>query len=137
MILADIFNVTTQLDMSCRPDSSLPPTFLRQCLLEIKILFTSNSLKPKRVESELLLVGMKSTLSKANSLSLAVDSCAVFPCRQVKSLGVILDSSLSFHSHVNNMTQSALFHLCKINPLCPSLAPHTMAILIYGLVIPP
>lgn len=42
-----------------------------------------------------------------------------FPPLGVKTLGVILDNTLSFQSHINNVTHSAHFHL----HLHPSLHP--------------
>lgn len=61
-------------------------------------------------KTQLLLVGTKSILSKANGFSLTIDTSTVSPSPQLKSLGVILHSSLSFHSHINNITRSAHFH---------------------------
>ena len=83
---------------------------------------------------KLISFGTKASLSKVDSFSLIIDSSIVSPSPQVKSLGVILDNSLSFNAHINNLTRCAYLHLRNINCLHPFLTPHTTAILVHSLV---
>lgn len=46
------------------------------------------------------------------------------------SLGVILDSALSFDSHINDITRFAYFHLHNIT----FLIPHATAVVVHSLV---
>ncbi|XP_072226218.1 CMP-N-acetylneuraminate-beta-galactosamide-alpha-2,3-sialyltransferase 1-like [Leuresthes tenuis] len=92
-------------------------------------LFSSNFFKLNSNKTEAVLIGTKSTLSKHPSFTLNIDNYSVSPTPQAKSVGVVLDSNLSFHNHINNTIWSADFHLWNINRLHSSLTPNSAAIL--------
>uniref|UniRef100_A0A8C4SSR3 Reverse transcriptase domain-containing protein n=1 Tax=Erpetoichthys calabaricus TaxID=27687 RepID=A0A8C4SSR3_ERPCA len=118
----------TKFYLTSKPTAFFPPSSLINCIAEIKSWFSSNFLKLISDKTEVLLIGTKSTLSKIDHFSFVIDNSSVSPSPHVKSLGVIL------HSHINNISRSTYFHLRNINCICPSLTPHTTAILVHSLV---
>lgn len=69
---------------------------------------------------------------QSRQLFINFDNYFVSPSPQVKSLGSLLHSA-----HMNNVTQSAFFHLGKKNHLPPSLTPSFTAVLVHSLVTSP
>ncbi|KAI5089709.1 hypothetical protein C0J45_19844 [Silurus meridionalis] len=65
-------------------------------------------------KTEVLLLGPHAARSKLSDYVAALDGVSVSACTAVKDLGVIIDPSLSFESHVNNITRIAFFHLRNI-----------------------
>lgn len=90
----------TQLYLSTKPDSVIPPTFLSECLLRLKFGLPPISFNL----TEAFFIASKSTLAKFDNLPLTADGSVVSQSPQVKNLGVFLDNTLSFRSHIYNIT---------------------------------
>lgn len=86
--------------------------------------------------TEQLVVSSKSVLAKMDTFTLSIDRCTI-PCSsQVKSLGLILDSTLSFNAHIINTSRNAFFHLRNITRLRPALSQQCAEILVKAYVTP-
>ena len=91
-------------------------------LNDLKLWMTSNLLKLNTNKTELMVVASNALLQKVGDLLLNVDSCTISPSTEIRNLGVILDSTLSFQSHIKSITKSAFYHLKNISRLQPSLS---------------
>ena len=124
----------TQLYLSTTPSTQLPPQSLVNCLTEIKAWMTTNLLKLNSAKTELMVVAPKALLQKVGDCLLLVDGSSISPSPEVRNLGVILDSTLSYQSHIKSITKSAFYHLKNISRLRPSLSDSVAETLIHAFV---
>ncbi|XP_056444340.1 uncharacterized protein LOC130380935, partial [Gadus chalcogrammus] len=127
----------TQVYISTKPTAAIPPTSLITCLEEIRSWLSRNFLKLNGNKTEALLIGSKSTLTKSQHTPaplIIIDGFPVPFSSKVKSLGVILDNTLSFAPHIHNITRTAFFHLRNIARLRPSLTQSSTEILVHSFV---
>ncbi|KAI2646730.1 RNA-directed DNA polymerase from mobile element jockey [Labeo rohita] len=106
----------TQLYISTRPDETSELSKLTECVKNVKDWMTNNFLLLNSDKTEILLIGPKNNTQNLLTYNLQLDGCTV-TSTTVKSLGVILDSNLSFENHISHVTKTAFFHLRNIAKL--------------------
>ncbi len=67
-----------------------------------------NFLKLNFSETEIVLIGAP-YVNKCSNFKLSVDNTLISPSAQVRNLGVIFDTHLTFNSHFKNITKVAFF----------------------------
>ena len=80
-------------------------------------------------KSEILVLGTRQRLAsmseEVNSTSISVAGCPIQPSKEIKKLGVTIDSSLSFDAHVNNTCKASHFHLRALRHVRESISVET------------
>ncbi|KAI5085474.1 hypothetical protein C0J45_5310, partial [Silurus meridionalis] len=104
----------TQLYISAKPDERDQLNNVEKCVKDIRQWMLNNFLLLNSDKTEVLLLGPHAARSKLSDYVASLDGVSVSACTAVKDLGVIIDPSLSFESHVNNITRIAFFHLRNI-----------------------
>lgn len=66
--------------------------------------------------------GTKSTLSKVSNISFSIDGTTASPFPHECNLGIIMDSTLFFNSHIRNIVKISFFHLQNIAKIRSSLS---------------
>lgn len=124
----------TQLYLSSKILTPATVSTITNCLTAIKSWMTSNFLKLNCNKSELLITGPKSLLPSLQDFTLPIDGLSVTPSHQIRNLGFIFDSSLSFKPHIRQITKTAFFHLKNIARLRPTLSTSAAEILIHAFI---
>lgn len=105
----------TQLYNSSKPDNiDNLLSSISDCFCDLKDWLTENKLKLNSDKTEALLTGTKQKLSSISATALQLSDATVPLSPQVKSLGVILDSTLSMQPHISSLTRTCFFHLRRI-----------------------
>ncbi|KAL0970199.1 hypothetical protein UPYG_G00238640 [Umbra pygmaea] len=121
----------TQLYISIEPDDIDAISSLSRCLIAINNWMRVNFLKLNEYKTEILLVGPK---VKREKISMNLGNLTSLIKPEVRSLGVIIDSDLSFTSHLNKMTKTSYFHLRNIAKVRPFITQKDAEKLIHAFV---
>ena len=87
-------------------------TTIEHCLRHIKLWMSNNFLKINEGKTQLLIVSPKnSTNSMFSDLCVSFGGSTIFPSTNARNLGVNFDSSMSFLSHINDITSKGYYYL--------------------------
>jgi hypothetical protein len=101
-----------QLFLSCTPQTlSTAILLMEECIQDIFdwLCMMKLSLNPKK--TEVILLGRKRDLSQSNFPGIVVCNSLITPSKHVRSLGVILDPTLSMESNVKKVRSAAFSRL--------------------------
>ncbi len=97
--------------LALSPNYYSPIDSLCQCINEINSWMCQNFLQLNKEKTEVIAFGNKEEVLKVNAY---LDSRGQTTKNQVRNLGVILETDLSFSRHVKAITKSAYYHLKNI-----------------------
>ena len=107
----------------------LSADLLNQCTIALQDWFNNNGLCLNPSKSEVLLVGTRQRLASSsdelNDVTIKIADCPIKPSRQIKNLGFLIDSSLSFDSQVNATCKAAHFHLRALKHIRNTMSVET------------
>ena len=96
---------------------------LESCLSDLHAWFSHNWLALNPSKSEALLLGTSQRLKTLSTLSsVSVSGTTVPLTTQIKLLGVTLDQSLSFDSHITALSKSCFYHIRALRHIRPILS---------------
>ena len=88
---------------------------LSSFLSDLKIWMARRKLKLNDGKTEIIVMrGNLRNVSVANFGVMSFGNTQLVPCESAKNLGVVLDSSLSFSSHIDSTVKTCNFHIRKL-----------------------
>jgi len=112
-------------------DDGISTSKLELCTIAVRDWFLQNGMLLNPDKSEVLLVAGRTQAHKfAGGTGISVAGSEITFAVQLKSLGIVIDQSLSFNQHVKNVVKASNFHikgLRHIRPLLDEKTANTIA----------
>ena len=96
---------------------------------------SSNRLKLNASKTEIMWLGSPKRLSNLSPPSVALGGILIPLSKEVRSLGVVIDSSVAYSSHVSNVVRTCYYHLRQLRSIRKSLTEDSSHALVRALVI--
>uniref|UniRef100_A0A803T5Y0 Reverse transcriptase domain-containing protein n=1 Tax=Anolis carolinensis TaxID=28377 RepID=A0A803T5Y0_ANOCA len=121
----------TQLLLRLEPGTTTIPENLKLCLEAVMSWLRASRLKVNPVKTEILWPGQAPELIQSLP---DFDGEVLVPSATVKSLGVVLDSSLTMEAQITAISKQAFFHLRQARKLASYLSTEALATVIHATV---
>ena len=102
----------TQIYIALSSDDYSPIQSLCHCLEQVTNWMNQNFLQLNQDKTEVIVFGNK---EKRIAVSKHLESLSLKTRDQVRNLGVLIDSDLTFSSHIKSITKTAFYHLKNIS----------------------
>ena len=102
----------TQIYLALSPDDCSPIESLCHCLEQVKNWMNQNFLQLNQEKTEVIVFGNK---EKRVTVSKQLESLSLETKDLVRNLGVLIDSDLTFNSHIRSITKTAFYQLKNIS----------------------
>ena len=129
-------------DSGILKQTSLHPTAQKSAVLalsnginQVQTWTTNNKLKLNPTKTEFMVVCSSRNRSKVIISELDLGNSAVSSSNSLKSLGVIIDQSLSMHNHISGIVRHCMYHLNWIRKVRPYLTVDATKTLVQCYVI--
>jgi hypothetical protein len=107
---------------------------IEECCEAVSIWMSDNKLKLNSEKTEFAIFGTTKQLEKLSGCQLRVGTSIISPSSTVKSLGVILDSSLSMQNQVHAVCRSAMCHLRNLSRIRRHLTKDITETLVHAFI---
>ena len=85
--------------------------------------------------SVFVIRGNLRNVSVANFGVMSFGDTHLVPCESAKNLGVVLDSSLSFRSHIDSIVKTCNFHICNLYMIKVFVNRKSLVTLVHSLIV--
>ncbi len=117
--------------LASSPNDYSPIDSLCQCIEEVNSWMCQNILQLNKEKTEVIAFGNKDEVLKVNAY---LDSRGQTTKNQVKNLEVILETDLSFSSHIKAVIKSAYYHLKNIAEIRSSVCSQDLEKLVHAFI---
>ncbi|XP_073330500.1 uncharacterized protein [Pagrus major] len=124
----------TQLYIPLQPNDPSQIQNLETCVSRIKIWMSQNFLMLNTAKTDLLVIKPNNYKYFSDSLCLNIDGCSISESTHIRNLGVIFYLTLTFQTHIKEITRTAFFHLRNIAKIRPALSRRSAEVVLHALV---